>query len=138
MEQSMHPFTFVDLFAGIGGFHSAAAKLGGRCVFASEIDAHAQQAYFENYNIRPQGDITQIPSGDIPFHDMLFGGFPCQPFSIMGKKQGFADDRGTLFFEIVRVLKDKKSPIFVLENVKQLATHNQGRTLKTMLNDLED
>jgi len=132
----MRTFTFVDLFAGIGGFHSAAAKLGGKCVFASEMDAHAQQAYTANYNIRPEGDITQVPSGAIPRHDMLFGGFPCQPFSIMGKKQGFADERGTLFFEIIRILRDKKSPVFVLENVKQLATHNQGRTLETMLADL--
>jgi len=134
----MRLFTFVDLFAGIGGFHSAAARLGGKCLFASELDAHAQQAYTANYNIRPQGDIVLTLSAAIPDHDMLFAGFPCQPFSIMGKKQGFADEqgRGTLFFEIIRILRDKKTPVFVLENVKQLASHNQGRTLQTMLADL--
>jgi len=130
-------FTFIDLFAGIGGFHAAASKLGGKCVFASEIDIYAQQAYLANYGLKPQGDITQIASSDIATHDMLFAGFPCQPFSIMGKKQGFNDNRGALFFEIIRILKDKKNPIFILENVKQLATHNNGQTLKTMLKKLE-
>jgi len=131
-------FTFIDLFAGIGGFHAAAIKLGGRCVFASEIDECAQKTYLANYGLKPQGDITQIASNKIPVHDMLFAGFPCQPFSIMGKKQGFTDDRGSLFFEIIRILSDKQSPIFILENVKQLVTHNQGQTLTTILNSLNE
>jgi len=129
-------FTFIDLFAGIGGFHAAAQKFGGKCVFASEIDIHAKKAYAANYGLEPHGDITQIAAQDIPAHEMLFAGFPCQPFSIMGKKQGFADERGTLFFEIVRILQAKKSPILLLENVKQLATHNQGQTLKIILKEL--
>jgi DNA (cytosine-5)-methyltransferase 1 len=130
-------FTYIDLFAGIGGFHLAASALGGKCVFASEIDVEAKHAYKENYKLEPQGDITQIPASDIPDHDVLLAGFPCQPFSIIGKKLGFDDIRGTLFFEIARILEEKKPKIFVLENVKQLKTHNNGNTLKTILKKLE-
>jgi len=134
----MRHFTFIDLFAGIGGFHAAAATVGGQCVFASEIDHHAKHAYQANYGVMPAGDITQIKLEDIPAHDMLFAGFPCQPFSIIGNRQGFADVRGTLFFEIVRILTNKMPPYFVLENVKQLATHNRGRTLQVILETLHD
>jgi DNA (cytosine-5)-methyltransferase 1 len=130
-------FTYIDLFAGIGGFHLAADALGGKCVFASEIDAEAKRAYKENFKMEPQGDITQIPASDIPDHDVLLAGFPCQPFSIIGKKLGFEDIRGTLFFEIARILEEKKPKMFVLENVKQLKTHNNGKTLKTILKKLE-
>jgi DNA (cytosine-5)-methyltransferase 1 len=130
-------FTYIDLFAGIGGFHQAADALGGQCVFASEIDAEAKRAYAENYKLVPHGDITQIDASEIPGHDVLLAGFPCQPFSIIGKKLGFDDIRGTLFFEIARILKEKKPKLFVLENVKQLKTHNQGQTLKTILKTLE-
>jgi DNA (cytosine-5)-methyltransferase 1 len=130
-------FTYIDLFAGIGGFHLAADALGGTCVFASEIDAEAKRSYRENFKLEPQGDITQIPASDIPDHDVLLAGFPCQPFSIIGKKLGFDDIRGTLFFEIARILKEKKPKMFVLENVKQLRTHNNGQTLKTILKKLE-
>jgi len=130
-------FTFIDLFAGIGGFHTAAHDLGGKCVFASEIDIYAKKAYTENYGIEPAGDITKIKSEEIPDHDILFAGFPCQPFSIIGNRLGFDDIRGTLFFEIVRILKDKKPEMFILENVKQLSTHNGGRTIKTILNELQ-
>jgi DNA (cytosine-5)-methyltransferase 1 len=131
-------FTYIDLFAGIGGFHQAADALGGKCVFASEIDTEAKRAYKENYKLEPQGDITQISASEIPDHDVLLAGFPCQPFSIIGKKLGFDDIRGTLFFEIARILKEKKPKMFVLENVKQLKTHNNGKTLKTILKKLED
>ncbi|MDR2446595.1 MAG: DNA (cytosine-5-)-methyltransferase [Treponema sp.] len=131
-------FTYIDLFAGIGGFHQAADALGGRCVFASEIDAEAKRAYTENYKLAPHGDITRIEASEIPAHDVLLAGFPCQPFSIIGKKLGFDDIRGTLFFEIARILKEKKPRIFVLENVKQLKTHNKGGTLKIILKTLED
>jgi DNA (cytosine-5)-methyltransferase 1 len=131
-------FTYIDLFAGIGGFHQAASALGGKCVFASEIDAEAKRAYRENYKLVPHGDITQIGASEIPDHDVLLAGFPCQPFSIIGKKLGFDDIRGTLFFEIARILKEKKPKLFVLENVKQLKTHNNGQTLKTILKRLED
>jgi DNA (cytosine-5)-methyltransferase 1 len=131
-------FTYIDLFAGIGGFHQAADALGGKCVFASEIDAEAKRAYAENYTLIPHGDITQISTLEIPDHDVLFAGFPCQPFSIIGNRLGFDDIRGTLFFEIARIIKAKKPKIFVLENVKQLSTHNKGKTLKTIIKTLED
>jgi DNA (cytosine-5)-methyltransferase 1 len=131
-------FTFIDLFAGIGGFHQAATPLGGKCVFACEIDPHAQKVYAENYGIIPYGDITTIDAHNIPDHDVLFAGFPCQAFSICGDMKGFEDTRGTLFFEIARILKAKKPPIFVLENVKQLSTHDNGQTLKAILKTLEE
>jgi DNA (cytosine-5)-methyltransferase 1 len=130
-------FTYIDLFAGIGGFHQAADALGGRCVFASEIDAEAKRAYTKNYKLAPYGDITRIEASEVPDHDVLLAGFPCQPFSIIGKKLGFDDIRGTLFFEIARILKEKKPGMFVLENVKQLKTHNNGGTLKTIVKTLE-
>jgi DNA (cytosine-5)-methyltransferase 1 len=129
-------FAYIDLFAGIGGFHQAADALGGRCVFASEIDAEARRAYAANYGLLPHGDITKIPAGDIPGHDALFAGFPCQPFSIIGNRLGFDDMRGTLFFEIVRILESKAPRLFVLENVKQLSRHDKGRTMQTMLQTL--
>jgi DNA (cytosine-5)-methyltransferase 1 len=131
-------FTYIDLFAGIGGFHQAADALGGKCVFACEIDAEAKRAYKENYELEPQGDITQIDASEIPDHDVLLAGFPCQPFSIIGNRLGFDDIRGTLFFEIARIIKAKTPKIFVLENVKQLSTHNKGHTLKTIIKTLED
>jgi DNA (cytosine-5)-methyltransferase 1 len=131
-------FTFIDLFCGIGGFHQAAHSLGGECVFASEIDVEAKRAYEANYNIVPCGDITKIDESEIPDHDILFAGFPCQPFSIIGKKLGFDDIRGTLFFDIARILREKKPKMFVLENVKQLKSHNDGKTLETILRTLED
>lgn len=134
----MAEFTYVDLFAGIGGFHLAADSLGGKCLFASEIDAEAKKAYYANYGIMPNGDITKISTEEIPDHDVLLAGFPCQPFSIIGNRLGFDDIRGTLFFEIARILKAKKPPIFVLENVKQLSRHNQGKTLNTILNTLKE
>ena len=136
--QSRQKFTFIDLFAGIGGFHSAAYALGGQCVFASEIDLEAQRAYEANYGLAPYGDITAVSPASIPNHDMLLAGFPCQPFSIIGKRKGFDDIRGTLFFEIANILSVKKPQCFVLENVKQLMTHNQGKTLAKILETLTE
>lgn len=130
-------FTFIDLFAGIGGFHQAAKNLGGKCVFACDIDSNARLAYKHNYKIEPESDITAINEKDIPKHDILLAGFPCQPFSIIGNRLGFDDIRGTLFFDIVRILKEKKPTAFVLENVKQLYSHNKGKTLKTILSTLK-
>jgi len=134
----LETFTYIDLFAGIGGFHQAASALGGKCVFASEIDPEAKRAYAANYGLMPDGDITKIASDNIPDHDILFAGFPCQPFSIIGNRLGFDDIRGTLFFEIVRILKAKKPRFFMLENVKQLSRHNKGKTLQTILHTLEN
>ena len=130
-------FTYIDLFAGIGGFHQAANAFGGLCVFASEIDIHAQRAYAANYGLRPHGDITKIDASAVPDHDILFAGFPCQPFSIIGDMRGFEDTRGTLFFDIARILEEKKPRKFILENVKQLSAHNKGATLKVIVKALE-
>jgi len=102
-----HKFAFIDLFAGIGGFHVAAKSLGGKCLFASEIDKDARSAYEVNHGLAPHGDITKIDAKEIPDHDILFAGFPCQPFSIIGDRLGFDDIRGTLFFDISRILKEK-------------------------------
>ncbi|MDR0426347.1 MAG: DNA (cytosine-5-)-methyltransferase [Clostridiales bacterium] len=131
-------FTFIDLFAGIGGFHQAGTALGGNCIFASEIDAEAKKAYAANYCLEPQGDITKIDAQSIPDHDVLFAGFPCQPFSIIGNRLGFDDIRGTLFFEIARILKEKTPKLFILENVKQLSRHNRGKTLQIILSSLKE
>ncbi|MBC7003523.1 DNA (cytosine-5-)-methyltransferase [Photobacterium sp. BZF1] len=134
LEQS--DFTFIDLFAGIGGIRYPFQQLGGHCVFTSEWDKFAQKTYLTNYGEMPNGDITQIKAKDIPDHDILLGGFPCQAFSQAGLKQGFSDTRGTMFFEIQRILAEKKPKAFLLENVKQLQGHNKGETLKTILSIL--
>jgi DNA (cytosine-5)-methyltransferase 1 len=130
--------TFVDLFAGIGGMRIPFDDLGYRCVFSSESDEAARQTYEAWFGERPAGDITQIDVADIPPHDLLLAGFPCQAFSIMGKGLGFADTRGTLFFEIERVLRRHRPSMVLLENVKQLRTHDGGRTLDVILETLED
>lgn len=127
---------FTDFFCGIGGFHLAAKNLGMECVFASDIDVAAQNAYEANFGMRPYGDIHKIKSENVPDHDLLFAGFPCQPFSIIGKQGGFADPRGTLFFELLRIIKYKKPTGIVLENVKQLATIGKGQVIERILNDL--
>ncbi len=105
-------FTFIDLFAGIGGFRLAFQNLGGKCVFSSEIDRYARETYEANFGEFPHGDITKISASKIPNHDILTGGFPCQAFSIAGRKAGFEDSRGTLFFEIARILEVKKPKAF--------------------------
>jgi len=138
MQSAQPSFTYIDLFAGIGGFHQAGDSLGGKCVFASEIDTEAKRAYVANYGLEPQGDITKIDAIDIPNHDVLFAGFPCQPFSIIGNRLGFDDIRGTLFFEIVRIISEKKPKLLFLENVKQLSRHNKGTTLQVILSSLRD
>lgn len=125
-------FTFIDLFAGIGGIRLPFQKQGGECVFTSEIDKHAQKTYFANYGEYPSGDITQIQAKDIPDHDLLLAGFPCQAFSQAGLKQGFKDTRGTMFFEIQRILAEKRPKMFLLENVKRLRTDKKGETFQTI------
>ena len=135
---------FIDLFCGIGGFRYACnrsfEKLGieGECVFSSDIDEYARESYNANFGEYPSGDITKINAKDIPDHDLLLGGFPCQPFSIIGLGKGFNDTRGTLFFDIARILKEKKPKAFVLENVKRLVGHNGGTTFATIMNVLKD
>lgn len=131
-------FTFIDLFAGIGGFHEAAKDYNGTCVFASEIDKFSRLTYETNHHITPHGDITKIDATEIPNHDILFAGFPCQPFSAAGKGLGFEDTRGTLFFEIIRIAREKKPNILILENVKRLLTHDKGNTFKVIQKSIEE
>ena len=135
-ENKNPKFRFIDLFAGIGGIRLPFQQLGGECVFSSEWDKFAQRTYAANYGEVPSGDITQIVASDIPDHDILMGGFPCQSFSQAGLKKGFEDTRGTMFFEIQRILGEKRPKVFLLENVKQLRGHDKGRTLQTILNIL--
>jgi len=130
--------TFIDLFAGIGGIRIAFERSGARCIFSSEWDLESQKTYEANFGELPKGDITKIEADEIPEHDILVGGFPCQAFSIMGDRKGFADTRGTLFFEIERILRSKKPKAFMLENVKQLVRHDKGKTFEVILDRLSD
>lgn len=130
-------FRFIDLFAGIGGMRIAFGRAGGECVFSSEWDGPCRAMYEANFGSRPFGDITGLEAGSVPDHDILAGGFPCQAFSIIGNKLGFADTRGTLFFDVERILKVKRPGMFLLENVRQLTTHDGGRTFKVILRHLE-
>src|SRR5699024_7909710 len=134
---NQYNFKFIDLFAGIGGIRIPFDELGGKCVFSSEWDKHAQTMYEANFNHKPAGDITEIDKDSIPDHDILLAGFPCQAFSIMGKSLGFADTRGTMFFEVEKVLSAKKPSAVFLENVKQLRSHDKGRTLQVIIAKLE-
>ena len=136
-NMSNKKITFIDLFAGIGGFRIALENLGMKCLFSSEINRQCQLTYRLNFNEFPRGDITKIKKEDIPDHDILTAGFPCQPFSICGTKKGFNDTRGTLFFNISRIIKNKNPKVILLENVKHLKYHNKGNTLKTILCSLE-
>ena len=130
-------FSFIDLFAGIGGIRYPFQKQGGHCVFSSEWDRFSKKTYAANFGEVPHGDITKIYASDIPKHDLLVAGFPCQAFSQAGLKKGFNDTRGTMFFEIQRILAHHRPKAFLLENVKQLKSHDQGRTLKIILDILE-
>lgn len=142
--QHQHTIKYIDLFCGMGGFRIAAEmaakakNVSVECVFSSDIDADAQKIYRENFHELPAGDITQIKARDLPEHDILLAGFPCQPFSICGDLKGFEDTRGTLFFDIARVLEVKQPSAFVLENVKQLKGHQQGKTLGRILTTLKN
>lgn len=131
-------FTFIDLFAGIGGIRLGFESVGGSCVFSSEFDEDACKTYEANFGEHPAGDITKIEASIIPDFDILLGGFPCQAFSIIGKKEGFANETcGTLFFDIERILKEKKPKAFMLENVRNLTAHDGGNTFKVIISHLE-
>lgn len=135
----MDHFKFIDLFAGIGGIRLGFEHVGGECVFSSEFDEDACKTYEANFGEHPSGDITKIDAAVIPDFDILLGGFPCQAFSIIGKKEGFNDEtRGTLFFEIERILKAKKPRAFMLENVRNLTAHDKGNTFKVIIEHLEN
>lgn len=140
-------FTFIDLFAGIGGMRLAFEACGGQCVFSSEWDRYCQKTYYANFGVMPHGDITKIPENNIPDHDILVAGFPCQPFSIagvskknsLGRETGFMDKtQGTLFFDIVRILNEKRPRAFLLENVKNLKSHDKGNTWKVITESLDE
>jgi len=140
-------YTFIDLFAGIGGMRIAYEKAGARCVYSNEWNKYSQQTYYANFGVQPDGDITKIAAESIPDHDILVAGFPCQPFSIAGvsKKQslgmatGFEDKtQGTLFFDICRILKSKRPKAFMLENVKNLCSHDRGRTFQVIQESLRE
>ena len=146
-EPDTAAFTFVDLFAGIGGMRIAYEKAGGHCVYSNEWNKYSQQTYFANFGEQPDGDITKVDARTIPDHDILVAGFPCQPFSIagvskkqsMGRATGFEDKtQGTLFFDICRILKEKRPKAFMLENVKNLKSHDRGRTFKVITEALEE
>ncbi len=132
----MKKFKFIDLFAGIGGIRIPFDELGGKCVFTSEINKYSQQVYFDNHGDMPHGDITQVDIDEIPKHDLLLAGFPCQPFSQAGKQKGFSDNRGSMFFHIAEILNYHRPQAFLLENVKRFRTHDKGRTLRTVLHIL--
>lgn len=140
-------FSFIDLFAGIGGMRIAFDRAGGHCVYSNEWNKYSQQTYFVNFGEQPDGDITKVNEKDIPNHDILVAGFPCQPFSIagvskknsMGRETGFADKtQGTLFFDVCRILKEKRPKAFMLENVKNLCSHDKGRTFQVIKESLDE
>lgn len=136
---ALQSFSFIDLFAGLGGIRLGFERAGGKCVFSSEWDKSAQQSYFANFGEIPRGDITRIDSSEIPHFDILCAGFPCQPFSIIGDKQGFRHEtQGTLFFEIERILREKMPKAFMLENVRNLISHDKGRTFAIILEHLKN
>ena len=130
-------YTFIDLFAGIGGFRIALESYGAKCVYSNEWDKQAQEVYFKNFGDLPEGDITKVDEKTIPDHDILCAGFPCQAFSISGKQNGFEDSRGTLFFDIARVVKEKKPKVVFMENVRNFEKHDNGRTLMVVKNTME-
>lgn len=131
-------FKQIDLFAGIGGIRQAFQRQGGYNVYSSEWDKFAQTTYRINFGETPDGDITQVNENDIPDHDILLGGFPCQPFSQAGLHKGFEDARGTLFFDVARIIKAKRPKAFMLENVKQLKGHDKGNTIRVILSVLDE
>ncbi len=136
-EKAKCRFKYIDLFAGIGGIRIPFQEMGGKCVFTSEWDSYAVKTYTTNFGGEVYGDITKIESEQIPDFDVLLGGFPCQPFSQAGLHKGFSDTRGTLFFEIERIIKDKRPKAFLLENVKQLVGHDHGNTFAVIIEHLK-
>lgn len=135
-NKSLKGYKFIDLFAGIGGFRLALESFGAKCVYSNEWDKFAQETYHMNFGDIPEGDITQVDETSIPDHDILCAGFPCQPFSISGKQYGFEDSRGTLFFDVARIVKEKRPKVVFLENVKNFATHDGGKTISVVKNTM--
>lgn len=136
--KSLKGYTFIDLFAGLGGFRLALESLGAKCVYSNEWDKFAQEVYNDNFGDVPEGDITQVDESTIPNHDILCAGFPCQAFSISGKQRGFDDSRGTLFFDVARIVKAKRPKVVFMENVKNFAAHDIGNTLRVVKQTMEE
>ena len=137
-NKNLSGYTFIDLFAGLGGFRLALESLGAECVYSSEWDEPVRKVYSDNFDEIPDGDITQVDEKSIPDHDILCAGFPCQAFSISGKQHGFEDSRGTLFFDVARIVKEKQPKVVFMENVKNFASHDGGRTLEVVRTTMED
>ena len=137
-KKSLRKYNFIDLFSGLGAFRLALESLGAVCVFSSEINQSVRAVYMKNFGEEPVGDITNVDEKKIPDHDILCAGFPCQAFSISGKQRGFEDSRGTLFFDVARIVKAKRPKVVFLENVRQFATHDGGKTLKVVKRTMED
>lgn len=137
-NKNLEGYSFIDLFAGLGGFRLALESLGGKCVYSSEWDQPARDVYMKNFGDMPEGDITQIDERSIPNHDILCAGFPCQAFSISGRQRGFEDSRGTLFFDVARIVKVKQPKVVFMENVKNFASHDGGKTLKVVKTTMEE
>jgi DNA (cytosine-5)-methyltransferase 1 len=137
-KKSLSNFTFIDLFAGLGGFRLALESLGAKCIYSNEWDKHVQEVYANNFGDTPHGDITQVDEKSIPEHDILCAGFPCQAFSISGKQRGFEDSRGTLFFDVARIVNAKRPKIVFMENVKNFANHDNGKTLMVVKSIMEE
>lgn len=137
-DKLLQGYRFIDLFSGIGGFRLALESFEAKCVYSSEIDKHAREVYEKNFSEMPDGDITKVNEVNVPNHEILCAGFPCQAFSISGKQQGFEDTRGTLFFHIARIVKEKKPLVVLLENVKNFVKHNNGETFQTIKNIMEE
>lgn len=138
LKQQLQNSCFVDLFCGIGGFHLALSSFGAKCMFASDIDEEARKIYYKNFGLLPHGDIRKIANEDIPAHDILCGGFPCQSFSVSGSQAGFNDEKiGKLFFEITRIAAFHQPKIIFLENVANLGTHDKGKSIKKIVDELQ-
>lgn len=137
-NKNLSGYTFIDLFAGLGGFRLALESLGAECVYSSEWDEPVRKVYSDNFDEIPDGDITQVDEKNIPDHDILCAGFPCQAFSISGKQNGFEDSRGTLFFDVARIVKEKQPKVVFMENVKNFASHDGGKTLDVVRATMEN
>lgn len=136
-NKNLEGYKFIDLFAGLGGFRIALESLGAKCVYSNEWDKAVCEVYEDNFGDYPDGDITKVDEKKIPDHDILCAGFPCQAFSISGNQRGFEDSRGTLFFDVARIVKEKKPKVVFMENVKNFASHDKGKTLSVVKNTME-
>lgn len=137
-DKVLDGYRFIDLFAGLGGFRLALESLGAECVYSNEWNKNVAGVYRKNFGVTPDGDITRVDARDVPDHDILCAGFPCQAFSISGKQRGFDDSRGTLFFDVARIVHEKRPKVVLMENVRNFTTHDGGRTLDVVKTTMEE